>query len=337
MEDDIYSVKPIKEEEVKEIAYYRPKFWKRVFLRLFDFLIYALLAVGLFTGARAIVTNTPYYQEQDTLLNTYKVDSSLFVYAHDLHRYQDIVTFLNYSNNSDMSAQRVELKKRINEFHTFLADYLTEKEMVDVQNYYDGYRLNYVYAGQHAFTITGGQITENLNDVITSKVFVNNIYKPYIDNTALGLFSAKVPNVLEIEKFESNMLFFVEMPIAIILGAVIYYYVIPLCFSRGKKTLGRFLFKVALVDKDVLSVSWKRYSLRFLIVLFAEIILSIPTAGIPLFVSISMMAFSKKKQSFADFFLDTQEIDCSESKIFKSKEEVYSYNEKPKHHDFKLK
>ena len=337
MEDDVYQVK--KEEVDKnapvEIAYYRPKFWHRAACVLFDFLLAALLCLGFFTATREIVVHNQYYAQKEEQLNSLKIESQLYVYSYTDKRYEDIITYYNYSTNVDYTAIRMDLEKRIDGFFIFLGEQTSETEKESAIKYYDDYRLNLVKNNVHYFVKEGDEIKRNEEAEFSSKEYITSCYQPYIDKTALALFTAKIPEVLEIQKLQSNMLFFVETPIAITLGCVIYYYIIPLCFSRGKKTLGRFLFKTGLVDKNVLSVNWKLYTLRFLIQFFVEIILSIPTAGIPLIVSFSLMVFSKKKQNLHDYFLNIEEIDCSQNKIFVNKKEVYDYVGRPQMNYYK--
>ena len=77
------------------------------------------------------------------------------------------------------------------------------------------------------------------------------------------------------------------------------------------------------MNKNVLSVSAKQYTLRFLIFIFLEVLLSLVTLGIPIIISFSMMVFSKKKQSFHDYMLGIEEVDVENSKIYKSYDEIY--------------
>ena len=337
METDVYEVNKKEEDKNQplEIAYYRPSFWKRAFCAIFDFLIASLLCLAFFTATREIVIHNEYYAQKDEKLNSLKVDSQLFVYSYVDKRYEDIITFYNFSTSVDYGAISLDLAKRIDAFHAFLGDQTAEQTKIDAINYYDDFRLNLKKDDVYFFVKSGDKIVRNDEANFSSKEYITTAYQPYIDNVAFGLFTTKIPEVLEIQKLQSTMLFFVETPIAVTLGCVIYYYIIPLIFSRGKKTIGRFLFNLGLVDQNVLSVSRKKYTIRFLIQFFVEIVLSIPTAGIPLIVSFSLMAFSKKKQNLHDYFLNIQEIDCSQTKIFKDKKEVYEYMGRPQMDYFK--
>jgi len=339
MESDVYEVnKPVEDKnQPVEIVYYRPSFWKRAFCAIFDFLIASLLSLALFTATREIVVNNEYYAQQDERLNSLKVDSQLFVYSYTDKRYEDIITYYNYTTNVDYGAISLDLAKRIDQFHIFLGEQTNEDIKNDAIKDYDEFRLTLEKDGVRLFVKEDDKIIRNSEAEFSSKEYITTAYQPYIDNIAFALFTARIPEVLEIQKLQANMLFFVETPVGITLGCVIYYYIIPMIFSRGKKTLGRMLFQLGLVDKNVLSVSGKLYTLRFLIQFFVEIILSIPTAGIPIISSFSLMAFSKKKQNLHDYFLNIQEIDCSQARIFKNKKEAYDYLGRPQINYFKSK
>ena len=101
----------------------------------------------------------------------------------------------------------------------------------------------------------------------------------------------------------------------------------PLFFKRGRKTLGKALYHIGLVDDRVLSPTFWRFSARFLIFLFAELLLSLFTLGIPYIISFSLMAFSKKRQGFPDYMLHLYEIDTSKANIYMDYVEAELKNE----------
>ena len=111
-------------------------------------------------------------------------------------------------------------------------------------------------------------------------------------------------------------------------------YIIPIIFFRGKKSLGRLAFRIGLLGKDNFSLTIGRFTLRFLIFLFAEVILSVFTLCVPLIISISMSAFTKKKQNFHDFMLDIKEVDTYGTKIYLDKYDILKEENKHEPIDF---
>lgn len=316
----------VKDEKKVEIAYYRPTFWKRVSCIVFDALIFALVAIGIFICLREIVVSTSKYKEYETKLDTMRVDSGLFIYNSEANRYQDLMTYLNLSSDLSYGVKELRLSEAIDTFHNYLLEVSGEEIYNVIITRYEEFLLNpnLNYDGIPYFIrdLETNEIKKNVEGKIPSKLYVENVYGKYFDEQALGFFVTYVPEVYDIEKYFSNLLLFLEIPLSLLIGCLIIYYIVPLCFFRNKATLGRFLFKIGLVNRNILAVSFKLFTLRFIIFFFLEILLSLVTLGIPLFVSFSLMAFSKKKQTFHDYMLGIEEVDVEKSKIYFSKEEI---------------
>ncbi len=327
--------KPV--ENKNEIAYYRPKFWKRVFAAIFDFLIFFFLTTALFVGFKEFANQfTPIKKENDTI-NRLRLESDIFL-KND-NRIIDIVTYYNGSTNVSYAAKEIDLQKRLNNFFIFIKENSNDEVYETSFKEYEEYLLSsdFNYEGKPYFIRNSdGKITKNWDAKIPSKNYVEIVYSPYIDKYTQGILVTKIPEYLEAQKKISYVLLFAEVPLALLVSGLIIYYAIPLIFSRGKQTLGKFLFKIGLVNKNVLSVSVKQYTLRFLIFIFLEVFLSLVTIGVPIIISFSMMVFSKKKQSFHDYMLEIEEVDVENSKIYKSYDEIYLKPAEVEFKDFNL-
>lgn len=312
-------------KEVEIVEYYRPKFWKRVSAIFLDAIVFALLAIGSFIAINTIVVNQPSYVMKNEILNDLKERSFLYEYNEQHGRYQDAVTYYNYQTNLNYSLIELQIRDRLENFSKFLLDEGLNEIYSNFMEDYNNERLkvSLTYNGIPYFVEIDGNIEKNKEISIPSKEYINNFYFPFFDKYALGYFVSGVPEVLNIQRYQANFLFFLEIPLAITISSLITYLIIPICIFRGRKTIGRFAFNLGLVDKRVLNVSWKRYLVRFLIQYFLEIILSLLTFGIPLIISFTMMAFSKKKQNFHDYMLGIEEVDTTNSKIYLSKKEIY--------------
>ena len=115
---------------------------------------------------------------------------------------------------------------------------------------------------------------------------------------------------------------FLILLLPIVISVTIFEFIIPLIFRKGRKTLGKLLFKLAVVDKRGLSPSFWRFTARFAIFLFFEVLLSAVSFLIPLFVSIGMFAFSKTNQSFHDYVTLTYVVDTSNSLVYLNKQDL---------------
>lgn len=324
MSSDVYEVKKEVESEkkVQEIEYYRPSFWKRIFLIFFDALICFFLCFASFNAIKAIVNNYTVIKDQTIRLNEIKLATSLYVESEN--QIIDIVSYYDSVDDVSYGAKEVYLKRDIDSFFTFLSENCGENVKKEALAYYDEYRLDtsILYENKPYFIEKDGEVVKNEEAKIPSKAYVENIYSPFIVGYCQGLLNTKLPEYISLQKSLSNVLFFVEIPISVFLGVLIVYYIIPLCLRRGRLTLGRLLFKTGLVNQKVLNVDWKTFTLRFVIFFFAEIVLSVFTLCIPLIISLSMMAFSKKKQTFHDYMLGIEEVDTQNSKIYFSLNEV---------------
>ena len=338
-EFDIESLNKEKpKNKVTEISYYRPKFWKRCFAILFDSIICFLVSLSLFLGVKEIVDNVPYSKEINNNLNALKLESDIYIYSNNLERITDIVSYYNQSTSVSMGAMEIDLVNRIDNFFVFLEEKEGSKISSQAINNYNEAKLstNLVYNNKSYFILIDNVVIKNEEANIPSEMYVENFYKPYIDEVLQGYFSS-IDEVLTYTRYQSNMLFFLEIPLGLFLGYGLVFYVVPLCFRRGKQTLGRFIFKIGLVDKNILSVKTGLFTIRFLILFFVEVLLSIFTFAIPLFISFSMMAFSKKKQTFHDFMLGIEEVDVEVDKIFFSKSEIFGKKETISYKDFNSK
>ncbi len=318
-----------------EVTYYQARFTQKCGAILLDFVVFVLLALAIFIGVKAIVDNNSYYQEIDMKYDEKRLASSLYVYNEEIDRVEDIVTFIN--RDEDMAASQKEsfLVNHIYAFFDSIPEY--KDELVEE---YENFILNsdYKYNGYSYFVKNeNGDIVKNDEYPIPITQYIENIYKPYVDNIALAEFLIKTPDVLGYQRYQSNILLFLEIPSGIILSSIIVWYIIPLCFSRGKKSLGRLAFRIGLLGSDNLSLRAGKFTIRFIIFLFLEVILSAFTLCIPLIISLSMSAFSKKRQNFHDYMLGIREIDTYQSKIYKDKFELIKGESETPVIDFSMK
>ena len=323
MSSDVYEVKPVEEKkDVEEIEYYRPTFWKRIFSILFDLLICFFISFSIFNLSKYIANNFTNLKDDALKLDEIRLESSLFV--KDLDRVTDIVTYYNNSTDISYGAQELDLSARVDRFFTFLLDNAGQSTYEEALKYYDDFRLdpNRLYEDKSYFVLQDGEVVKNTSAQIPSKAYVQNIYSPFIDEYGQGLLVTRIPEYTILQKNLSIALIFIEIPISVGLGVIVVYYICPLILRRGRCTLGRLLFKIGLVDKNVLNVNWKVFTLRFLIFFFLEVVLSVFTLCIPFFISLSMMAFTKKKQTFHDYLLGIEEVDTTNSKIYYSLQEI---------------
>ena len=178
-----------------------------------------------------------------------------------------------------------------------------------------------VYDGVKMFVKEDGLLKENeLCKAPLSKYY--EVYSNYVDSRLMTYLSTKYIAYFEATKYMSNMVLFLEIPVAYVLAGLVVYLLPPLIFKRGRRTVGKALYGVGLVNKDCLNLSGKQFAIRFVIFYFAIYLLSIVTLGIPMIISFTLMAFSKGRQGFADYMLNFTEIDMTKSTIYNSLDEI---------------
>ena len=325
---------------MKEIEYYRPKFTRKLAASFMDAFIFSLLSLLFVVISKAIGDVTPTYKQNSSELNTIKLDSGLFLEDND-GLVRDIVTIYNLDTETNSSVVEKEVVNSINNFFTYVDNNLSHELYESMIKEYDELRLDqkliYSYEGNtyKLFIQKDGKVVKNNEVVIPSKSYIS-FYKNYIDNYALGYFHSKIDRVVTLEKYFSYVMA-IEVIVGVLVGSIINYYVFPLIFRRNRYTLGRLTYKIGLVNKDVLHVSFGQFTLRFLIIFFLEIALSFVTFGIPIIFSFTMSLVTKKKQYFHDYLLGIEEVDLQDNQVYYSKDEVNAPVSKDDIHNFSLK
>ena len=325
---------------MKEIEYYRPKFTRKLAASFMDAFIFSLLSLLFVVISKALGDITPTYKQNSSELDTIKLDSGLFLEDND-GLVRDVVTIYNLDTETNSSVVEKEVVNSINNFFTYVDNNLSHELYESMIKEYDELRLDqkliYSYEGNtyKLFIQKDGKVVKNNEVVIPSKSYIS-FYKDYIDNYALGYFHSKIDRVVTLEKYFSYVMA-IEVIVGVLVGSIINYYVFPLIFRRNRYTLGRLTYKIGLVNKDVLHVSFGQFTLRFLIIFFLEIALSFVTFGIPIIFSFTMSLVTKKKQYFHDYLLGIEEVDLQDNQVYYSKDEVNAPVSKDDIHNFSLK
>ena len=344
MEKDLYSFKkPVEESGPIKVEYEQPKFFHRIMANLLDFLLFIGMLILLFIPTNAIIKNTSSYKNSDNIVNSRRRDSGLYTYYEKTKTYLTWPSYYdNYSEDSSGFAKVEQCSKAIDSFIVYLNNNASESSAKEVSKAFNEYALSKDYDGEKYFVLKDGVLTSNKeSDGGTCKAssddYYKNIYKPFIMSDCAGYLITMFPDYAESMKKMSNALFFIEIPVSLTLSCFLVYFVPGLFFRRGRQTLGKALFRVGLVDKNITSPRIGRYTARFFI-FYGEIVLSLFTFALPLLISFSLMAFSKNKQGFPDYMLQLTEVDTSKAKIYLDKYDalvdVAKQNKEPI--DFKL-
>ena len=345
--DDVYRVREETQEEEMRVEYTRPKFWHRCIANFVDFFIFAIVFLLLFMGTRAAVQETPSYKRVQAQLYNIQLSSGIYREAVAASTTTDTIDIVFYIDNYKKGTPAGEefdvgvddkplfingmCVKAIKIFINYCQENCSEARYQDLLVYYDKARLTPTIDGLHYFILDEENKVIPNPDVTADKgklrSYYTYVFKPFIEKKCIPFLSANVPGYHELVRTDYRLLIFLELPIAYILAGILVYFVPPLFFRRGRKTLGKALYHIGLIDQRLLSPTVPRFLVRFLIFLFGELVLSMFTFGIPYIISFSMMAFSKKRQGFPDFMVRTLEVDTSKANIYLDYVEAVTKNQ----------
>jgi hypothetical protein len=304
-----------------DIQYYRPLFHRRIFADLLDTIFMALLGVLLFVGFRTAFLNLPESSMRSDRLEQNRSDCGLYVKSDG-----QFSLLPDYYKNHSSLLSAEELMKAyetgMDKFIGFLDSSLDTSAKATVKDSYDTYRLDQKLDGVAYFVTVDGTITKNSASTATYEQYSTNVYAPYIRDYAEGYFNVYAPHYIDDTHYFSLLLLFAEIPLSVFSSAMIVLFLPPLFLKRGRQTLGKAIYKIGRVDSHILSPTTGRYCAESAILILGIITLSVFTLGIPLIISFSMMAFSKKKQDFPDYMLGIEEVDLTDSKIYFTLEEA---------------
>jgi len=370
--DDNKSLQELEQEksEVVKVEYELPKFYHKILAKFIDIILFVFITIVLFLASRKIVMSSGMYIHNDITYKTIEVESGLFVNSSTVpgriyefgDEIQPIVIALPKKEGLTYKAIVTRCHDAVEKFFTYLEP-VNPQTVVEAKSEYDRLRLalkGTVEGHENLFVkrseydvehLPYYALSENDNLIIPLNPefadipyypfqnYFDRFYKAYIGDTLIDNYLVKnFPVLQDCMKKEGYYVFFIEFPTAYVAAAILVYFVPTLFFRRGRKTLGRALYRIGYVDPKCFSPSFWRNLLRFVILLFAELILSIFTFGLPLLISFTVMVFSKKKQNFPDYVLGLVEIDNSKQKIYYNKIDALSdkasiYKKAP---DFKL-
>lgn len=304
------------------INYVRPIFHRRVLANMIDFFIFAFLWLISFTIAGNIAKSTNSYKEKQNYINTIHLNSDLYK-IDNTGKIYSVISYYNHYQLNTTTQEKNKLREHIDNFIVFISNEYGEESKEEIQKMYDDFRLNdnMKEDGIPYFIVSDNKIIENNNITPTDYV---NIYTNFIDNTCNGYLLSIDKTLYEYTSFLSKTIIFWELIPTFFFSGILTWLVPPLVFKRGRKTIGKLIYKISAVNSKYLNLSIGKTIARFSIFFFGIITLSFVTLGVPMIISFSMMAFSKQKQSFPDYMLGIYEVNTSEDKVYFSKEEIIS-------------
>lgn len=298
--------------ESKELTYPMPPLHKSFLAKFFDLFLVFLLGATFFGLAQIILPSLPTYAEAQQRQASLQIESRLYVES-DI----GLTRLSDYLDGQDLT--RKEKCTQYEENLTyFFVEFLDEEGSVRYKND----KAEAKVEGSSLFQEDGSWAFSSSDYEVHYLDFYENEYS----NIALGLLHEQG----EYKKTNQRKLIFelVSLFVCFSLSHILLMLVMPLCFRRGKKTLGLFFAHIGRVGKDALSLTPLRMVLFWLFDFVFLFWGSIVTFLIPLAISMGMAAFRSDHQSLGEYVSGVHLVDDSEQKIFRNCYEVVEAEQK---------
>lgn len=303
------------------IEYVKAKYSSRLFAFAVDLMTMIITSLLLVVLAQFITINTDGYKNILSTLDDIQEKSHLYEYDHSNKEWLNKAKYYNDpETDDDYKTYNKKLDEALTQFYTdpYFFDQTDEKSgiyLYDIQKIPEG--LNHT----ELFIKDGDKIVES------ATADLKDLYKFYINAISKDAVTYLMKNdaYMNASRSVTLIFIFIELLIPIVTSVLIYEFAIPAFDRHGRRTLGKRIFKLGVVDVKALSPKFGRFTCRFLLFLFAEILLSVVALLLPIIISFSMVLFSKTGQSFHDYVTNTYVVDISQSFICNTKKE---YDEK---------
>ena len=296
-----------------EVTFTKAKFSSRIFAFMVDAFLMIVTALGLVIGSRYLFGSMDFYQNATNKITEIQMASHLY--------YKDEkgdTTILCDHYDPQSEEQCAEYNPKL---HQALSDFYHDSFFFDQDDSESGYALyikQRMDSGLFIYTDDSHSDVAPKDDVLASEIY--KTYTSLMKHDAVSYIAQNEDYINSARTLNLTFIFLI-LVLPITISVFIYEFIVPMLFKRGRKTIGKFLFKLGVVDQKGLSPRFGRFFARFILFYFVEIMLSLVAFLIPFIVSTSMFFFSKNNQSFHDYVSGTYVVNCENATIFMNKEE----------------
>ncbi len=313
-----------KKQEKIELEYYKAPLAKRFVAFLIDMTLTGVLALGVFCLLRLGVENSSTYQNAFSTYLTISRDSRLYTYEETEDNLVQIVTYAKGTYVDDYAKQVEFCETRLSYFYA-----------EDPIAIFEGDEGSKLYAeekvGENAFKQSSGEayFAYDSSGVPTS-IVSDEVLISFYDQAILSAiqYLSRSEEYTNASKTLSKTINLLLIPSSIFLGMLLFEFLVPLLFfRRGWQTFGMRIFHLSLITSKAISPKFTTFLFRFLWLFFGEILLSMMTFAVPLFLSFGMAIIRKDGQAFHDYMTGVYLVDSSDQTVYLSKEEYTKLRE----------
>ena len=297
-----------KSETVIELDYPAVRLGRNFAGRFFDLFMFVVLGFVLMVPSLFIIQGNKTYNSWIDRQYQIQLDPQLY----QKNKEGKIVNLVSYYNEVDDLTFNEKSEKMNDALVFFFEDF------VDEELNHTGNKILLDYKAECKDKQENKLFDEEGKRVILSSDYDSLYYSTYsslIKDKALGYLNLK-DDFLSLKK-KTSLTYLITIPMMFVLSYTILYYIVPLCLSRGKQTLGMKITKTALLSVDGFSVKPLRFTLKFLFKLFIVLIGSFAALFIPLAVSITMIVVLKTHQSLSEYVSNTYLVSIEDQSVYK--------------------
>lgn len=300
----------------KKIELTKAKFSSRIFSFGADLVCMAVTSLLMVIGMQYLVSNSSGYREITNTLDTIQMQSHLYA--------RDGGEVVIVTKAYDAPEKEEEYKELNAVFDQRLKEFYADPAFFDQTNPESGMHLYDIQRIPEGQTHTDLFVKDEHGVVVESlTASYKDLYKFYANAINQDAVAHLMKNdaYMNANRSVTYIFVFIELLIPIAVAVLIFEFIIPAFDKHGKRTLGKRIFKLGVVDSRGLSPKFGRFVCRFLLFAFAELALSVVSFLIPIIISFSMVAFGKGGQSFHDYVCATYVVDASQDFIHKDEKE----------------
>ncbi|MCF0113055.1 MAG: RDD family protein [Bacilli bacterium] len=300
-------------EPTLNLTYKAPEVRRILAAHAFDFFLSILLSFLFIVTLHQPLSHAPFFVEQTAKRSEIQIDSKLYVKENDA-----VITLVDcLEKEGDTANRQSEALDEAMDY--FFAHFIDAELGGKGKETYLSLKAEGKLRDQAMFDGEGKRVLLSPDDDMAYLRYYRDLY----GNRVIGYLRYNADY-----RAVSATLIWMELGVdalSAFLAFGVFYLLIPLCFRRGKSTLGMRLTRLSYVGLNGLSCPWWKVLLSYLFFVPVVVIGSLVAFLIPLGVSITLLSVRKQRQSLANYVLGIYPVSHEGRRVFLSEFEARRY------------